>query len=245
MGGESFSYANEAFAFVERLDHLTSPSAILDAMEVSLSRFGFQNFIVAGLPGPRERVDQVVLLKKWPPGWFDLYISEDFVRDDPIIRRCRNSVQPFAWIEAPFDREKEPRCLEVMNRASDFGMTHGFCLPIHGINGYEACISMSGTDLDLTAKTKPALHLMSVYAFERIRAQMSPERQSAGKPLTAREREMLAWAAAGKSAADTGDILGITERTVTAHIVSACHKLEATNKTQAVARALQYRLLNI
>jgi len=53
------------------------------------------------------------------------------------------------------------------------------------------------------------------------------------------------WAAAGKSAADTGDILGITERTVTAHIVSACQKLDATNKTQAVARALQYKLIQI
>ncbi len=29
---------------------------------------------------------------------------------------------------------------------------------------------MSGTDLDLSSRTKPALHLMSMYAFERIRA---------------------------------------------------------------------------
>ncbi len=63
--------------------------------------------------------------------------------------------------------------------------------------------------------------------------------------LTPRERETLLWAAAGKSASDTGDILGITERTVTAHIVSACQKLDAANKTQAVARALQYRLITL
>ena len=44
---------------------------------------------------------------------------------------------------------------------------------------------------------------------------------------------------------DTGDILGITERTVTAHIASACQKLDAVNKTQAVARALQYKLIGL
>ena len=50
---------------------------------------------------------------------------------------------------------------------------------------------------------------MSMYAFERIRSQMGPARRS--KPLTSREKEMLVWAAAGKSAADTGEILGITD----------------------------------
>jgi LuxR family quorum sensing-dependent transcriptional regulator len=240
-----FSYADEAFAFVENLDRLATPAAILDAMETSLSRFGFDSFIVAGLPGPGERVERVVLLKKWPAGWFEIYINRDYIRHDPIIRRCRNAVQPFEWADAPFDPKAEPRSLEVMNRATDFGMKRGFCLPIHGINGYEACISMSGTDLDLTPRTKPALHLMSMYAFERIRSHLNPAPIPGLKRLTGREREMLAWAAAGKSAADTGDIVGITERTVTAHIVSACQKLEATNKTQAVARALQYHLISI
>jgi LuxR family quorum sensing-dependent transcriptional regulator len=132
-----------------------------------------------------------------------------------------------------------------MDRAAEFGMKQGFCLPIHGIKGYEACISMSGSTLDLTARTKPALHLMGMYAFERIRSHLNPLPGHALKRLTGREREMLVWAAAGKSAAETGDILGITERTVTAHIVSACQKLEAANKTQAVVRALQYRLISV
>jgi LuxR family quorum sensing-dependent transcriptional regulator len=240
-----FNYADEAFRFIEDLDRLETPAAILDAMETSLSRFGFDSFIVSGLPGPGEKVEEVVLLKKWPAGWFEIYTGRDYVRHDPIIRRCRNSVQPFEWAEAPFDPEAEPRSLEVMNKAGDFGMTQGFCLPIHGIRGYEACISMSGSNLDLSTRTKPALHLMSMYAFERIRSHLNPVKTHTSRRLTVREREMLVWAAAGKSAADTGDILGITERTVTAHIVSACQKLEATNKTQAVARALQYRLISI
>jgi LuxR family quorum sensing-dependent transcriptional regulator len=207
--------------------------------------FGFDNFVITGLPNLKEKFDQVVILKKWPVGWFDIYTREDYVRVDPVIRLCRNSVQPFEWSEAPYDREKEPRAAEVMDRATDFRMRDGFCLPIHGINGYEACFSMSGVNLDLSPRTKPALHLMAMYAFERARLLLAPISHRTADLLTPREREALMWAAAGKSAADTGEILGITERTVTAHIVSACQKLDAANKTQAVARALQHKIISL
>nr|WP_255726337.1 LuxR family transcriptional regulator [Microvirga sp. ACRRW] len=227
------------------MDRLPGVDDVIDEMARSFTLFGFENFIITGLPGLRERFDQVVLLKKWPLGWFEIYVKEDFVRVDPVIRLCRNTVQPFEWSEAPFDREKEPRSAEVMDRATDFRMKDGFCLPIHGINGYEACFSMSGVDLDLSSRTKPALHLMAMYAFERARQILKPLPHRGADLLTPRERETLMWAAAGKSAAVTGEILGITERTVTAHIVSACQKLDATNKTQAVARAMQYKLIRV
>jgi len=241
----SFDHAIEAFGFIERLENIPNIQGVIDEMSKSLSIFGFENFIITGLPNLKERFDQVVLLKKWPIGWFEIYTKKDYVRSDPVIRLCRNTVQPFEWSEAPYDREGDPRAAEVMDRATDFRMKNGFCLPIHGINGYEACLSMSGINLDLSSRTKPALHLMAMYAFERTRQLLDPLPCRRTDLLTPREREALMWAAAGKSAADTGDILGITERTVTAHIASACQKLNATNKTQAVARAMQYKLIQI
>lgn len=245
MPDHSFDYATEAFEFIERLESLPSVQEVVDEFAKSFSLFGFENFVITGLPNLKERFDQLVILQKWPMGWFDIYTKEDYVRVDPIIRFCRNTVQPFEWSEAPYDPEKEPRAAEVMNRASDFRMRDGFCLPIHGINGYEACFSMSGTNLDLSPRTKPALHLMTMYAYERARQLLAPVPHRTAEVLTPREREALMWAAAGKSAADTGEILGITERTVTAHIVSACQKLDAANKTQAVARAIQYKIINL
>ena len=67
---EKFSYADEAFAFIEELDRLTAPDAVMDAMQKSLSLFGFDNFIMTCLPGPREKFEQAVLMRKWPKGWF-------------------------------------------------------------------------------------------------------------------------------------------------------------------------------
>jgi LuxR family quorum sensing-dependent transcriptional regulator len=243
LSGRNLDHSTEAFEFIEELDHLATPQAIIDAMERSFARFGFENFIVTGLPHPDQRIESLVLLKKWPLDWYRRYTQKSYDRYDPVVRLCRQTVQPFEWAEAPYDAETNPRGAQIMHEATEFGMREGYCLPIHGLNGFEACLSMSGPSLDLTPYAKPAIHLMAMYAFERARTVMAPSPRP--NPLTAREQETLRWAAMGKSAADTGEIMGVTERTITAHISSACHKLNAANKTHAVARALQHRLIEM
>jgi LuxR family transcriptional regulator, quorum-sensing system regulator BjaR1 len=57
--------------------------------------------------------------------------------------------------------------------------------------------------------------------------------------LTAREREVLALVALGKSARVIGEALHITKRTVYEHIHTAVRKLGALNRTHAVAIALR------
>jgi DNA-binding CsgD family transcriptional regulator len=65
------------------------------------------------------------------------------------------------------------------------------------------------------------------------------------QPLTPREREVLTWAAQGKSAWEIGEILHITQRTVNEHVRTAARKLGATNRTQAVAIALRNRIIDV
>jgi len=64
-------------------------------------------------------------------------------------------------------------------------------------------------------------------------------------PLTAREREVLGWAANGKTAAETALILAISERTVEFHIANAIARLGAANKVQAVALAVAEGLVAV
>ena len=71
-----------------------------------------------------------------------------------------------------------------------------------------------------------------------------PSSQQVVKPsLSTREREVLTWAARGKSAWETAGILGITTRTVNKHTQTAFRKLGAANRTHAVALALQQQLI--
>ena len=111
----------------------------------------------------------------------------------------------------------------------DFGFASGFSVPIFGSTGRNGFVSygiFKGPKPDLLAHKKRALHLISVYAADRICSLRSA--QSAPKPLLKnRQREVLTWAAAGKSAWEMGKILKISSRTVEEHAQQALQRLGA------------------
>jgi LuxR family transcriptional regulator, quorum-sensing system regulator BjaR1 len=239
---EAAEYGRDALDFIERLERLPTVSAAMTEMERAFSRFGFETLILTGLPNPEQRFEQVVMAKRWPAEWFKIYTKKQYIRVDPVARLCRRSVHPFEWADAPYDAEQDPRAAEVMRRAQDFRMTRGFIVPIHGITGYEACISVGGTDLDLNSRSKPAIHLMAMYGFDRVRRLLAPTCTTVHR-LTSRERDVLAWSAAGKSAWEIGAILRITQRTVEEHLANSRRKLGAANRTHAVAIAIRNRII--
>jgi DNA-binding response OmpR family regulator len=61
--------------------------------------------------------------------------------------------------------------------------------------------------------------------------------------LSDREIETLTWAARGKTSAEIAQILGTTKRTVDFHIDNARGKLGVANRTEAVMKAAQNRLI--
>lgn len=63
--------------------------------------------------------------------------------------------------------------------------------------------------------------------------------------LTERERECLVWIAQGKTSWEASVILGISESTTTFHLRNAVLKLKASNRTHAVAKALQSGIINL
>ena len=62
--------------------------------------------------------------------------------------------------------------------------------------------------------------------------------------LSKRQQEVLQWAAVGKTDWEIGMILGISESAVKFHFEIARKKLNATNRTHAVARAITMGLIS-
>ena len=61
--------------------------------------------------------------------------------------------------------------------------------------------------------------------------------------LTDRENQVLSWAQEGKSNWEIGKILSISERTVKFHMANICDKLEVSNRSHAIAKALRCGLI--
>jgi LuxR family quorum sensing-dependent transcriptional regulator len=237
-------FARDVFDFIDRLDRMLTVGAVMEATAHMLAGYGFAHFSFSGIPHNADSLPGIVMAHRIPAELFEVYVKRRYADIDPCMRHLKQTTQPFNWVDVPYNSEREPRAAELMALVTDFGLSQGLFVPIPSPAGTFGNVWMAGPKPDLTARTRPALHLISLYAFDRIhRIVGSPPNQ---RPrLTPREREVLLWTACGKSAWEIGEILGIAKRTVDDHAQSAFHKLGAANRTQAVAIAVRERLINI
>jgi LuxR family quorum sensing-dependent transcriptional regulator len=230
----------DAFDAIEEFGRLNDPDAIVARLSQYLSRYGFTSFLVTGLPTQRERLEPYILLNGWPEGWFARYSEAYHYRHDPCVRHCFETIEPFVWSELPPDllAAREPR--RVMGEARDFGLIEGLCVPLHGVYGAQAVVTMAGRHVELPPKSRKMIHLASLYAYGAAeRAVQSPAFPRRTNGLTPRERDILSWIAYGKTAKDVGQILSISEFTVHAHLRSVKEKLGTRNNVHSVVEALR------
>jgi LuxR family quorum sensing-dependent transcriptional regulator len=245
MPNSALDGVREVFAVIDELDRLSSANEATDTVAQALAPFGTEAFLFATIVKPQQRLDEAVLLHRWPAEFLKLYSDARYIEVDPVARALRSATRPFECHEVSFDPKREPRAAEAVCRRSDFGFTRGLLVPILGDNGISAFASISGPKLDLSGFNKVALHLIALYAFDSVRRLRAPHLSGNGKhSLTPREREVLTWVANGKSAWEIGEILNIAKRTVDEHVRTACRKLDAVNRTQAVAIAMRDRAID-
>ncbi len=237
-------FGQETFDFIEQLDGFSSADGVAEAMHRIIARFGFEGLFFAGLqPKPGQSFDDLILAARCPAEFRSLYVSRGYIHFDDNVRRAQRSTQAFEWTSRPNVEDKEDRMREINGLLADFAFLRGLIVPLHGPGGFVAGVALAGAKVELSAENQPRLHLLSLYAFDRIH-QLATKHEAKPK-LTAREREVLAWSAQGKSAWEIGEILGLSKRTVDEHAKTAMRKLGATNRTQAVAMAIRHRLFDI
>ena len=231
-----------AFEFVQGIERLSTTAEIMDATGAHLKNYGFEYHCVSFLATSTETIEDVLLSNRLPEEWLKLYIEREYVQDDPAFRYAKTVVRPFRWFkESPYDPEREPRAAEVVQRARDFGILDGFLIPVASTAGRMGQIWFGGRTLDLPEGQLPALHLMAIYAFNRILQLRGPPARH--KAMTPREQEILTLVANGKSTWEIGEILHISSRTVKEHIKHLCRKLGAVTRTQAVMIAVRDKII--
>src|SRR3974390_1749315 len=162
--------SGDASGFIETLDRLSTLETVTDALGQALGSYGIEHLIVVGAPTDGHDFDALVIASRWPRAFFLLYVENDYARVDPLIRRAARSHMPFEWSTDFYLANGDARVAEVMRRTADFGLRSGYLVPIHGPNGYEGHVSMAGRELKLSPNGRLAVHLMAIYAFDRMSA---------------------------------------------------------------------------
>jgi LuxR family quorum sensing-dependent transcriptional regulator len=231
-------YIEKVFEFVETCETLSDVEVAMKAISSIVAELGFSSFIVTGLPLLNRPLEPLVLLDSWPDGWFERYCSQDYFEVDPVGQNVLATTSPFLWGDAPYRKDKT-LAKQMMGEAADFGLKDGFCVPIYSATGWQSAFSFAHDhQIDAGPRELAAAHLLALAAYGRLRILLG-DNPPARRKLTPREREVLTWASAGKSAWETSAVLGISEATVITHLDRIRRKLNAANTTQAVVVALQ------
>lgn len=175
----------------------------------------------------------------YPDSWRQRYLEENYFVHDPVVRYGLIYTSPLVWpVDACAD---EP----FWQEAKAHGLAHGWSQPIRDKHGRIAMWSVSRnaeniSDLELAATESRLIYL--AHAAHAVNSRLVDAPTAAASthtgPFTTREKEVLKWAADGKTALEIGSILSISERTITFHMQNIMEKLNSVNKTQAIVKAV-------
>jgi DNA-binding CsgD family transcriptional regulator len=242
--------------FSERLSALTTSDAIKSFMIEVIEPLGFVNFAYHIIQMPdvdSVRTKQAYVITSYPDSWARHYTANGYVNDDPVIARVYEERAPFIWADKIAAETLSRKQLKLLDDAGSIGISNGLTIPLQSRSGEIASLSLIPGKLSADALHAPDLlnsvHLMAEYLHGRaarivIEEALTNSSKRRRSLLSPREAEALNWVARGKSTWETSRILEISEKSVEFYLESCKHKLQATNRTQAVVKAIVLGLIS-
>jgi LuxR family transcriptional regulator, quorum-sensing system regulator SolR len=231
----------------EYIDRLTgsvnSEGQVFDQLAEITRQIGFE-YCSFGVRAPLiGSAPQEFWWTTYPERWQSHYLGNNYLTIDPVIDATLHSPVPVTWNDQLFVNQRG-----FWEEARSHGVSHGWTLAVHGRHGELGLISLARSSgvlsSDELAECEARLVWLAHAANGVVENLIAQKNAPAVMPvLTQREREVLRWTALGKTSDEIGMILGISARTVNFHITMVLEKLEAVNKTQAVAKAVILDLL--
>jgi len=238
---------DQTLEFLANVERAQTAADVCGALLRSVKAYGFKHVLAGTIPIPgsnKRQQESHVILHEWPIGWWDRYFSNGYLFVDPAIRRVTTDITPFLWSELdPLCRDN-PMASRVMHEAGDFRLKHGFTVPMMTLEGDVAGFSLAADRIELPPYARGMLTLQMTLALGRTLRLELNQHEAERVGLTDREREILQWAALGKSEWETGEIMRLSEHTVDKYMRDVRRKLRVTSRTQAVAEGLRLQLIS-
>ncbi|AGT09207.1 helix-turn-helix transcriptional regulator [Paracoccus aminophilus] len=231
-------------------DSLTRFSEIIQgaAERLGYSHFAYHMIRSSALETGEKRLS--LGLTNYSDDWLSHYRDYNYVNQDPVVNQVMTGKQAFRWSRAFRDTEFERRQAEVMADARDAGIFDGVTVPLKSHNGEVASLTfVRGEAPNGNVERLIELEcLLAEFLHGHIRQHVLREEykhklRRKGSILSPRETQVLTWAAQGKSSWEIGQILGIAEKSVEFYADSAKRKLDASNRTHAVVKAVALGLI--
>jgi DNA-binding CsgD family transcriptional regulator len=228
-------------SFTDHLSRASHANDLHEAMAEAAAALDLSSF--AYLVVPRRPKNPPRLISNYPPTWTNHYLQQHYERFDPVIKQALGHPEPFRWGLGTGVTRRSKLQQRLFDEAANFGIRHGFTVPIHDDWGAVAAVTFASDGRRpqferCINEHARVLQLMAIYFHAHAKRKIQTERAIEGVSLSSREFECLEWAALGKTAWETGQILGISRRTAAFHLDNAKAKLGVNSICHAVARLI-------
>ena len=209
------------------------------------ARFGVTNLLAGLMPeasaSPDDQIDGLIF-GRWPEEWSKRYFQNNYAVHDPTIAQIHNSSKAFRWDE--IKSKSEIFYPNIMHEASEFGLRQGFTVPLISLSGRRAGFSFAGEHLDMSDNDQGALTLIAIYSMVSKLSKTKKEKVGHFDSLTSRQKDIVRWAAEGKTDWEISKILGISLHTADKHMRMIKTRLGAVTKTHAIAKAIKLGIVH-
>lgn len=234
-------------AWAEDLLTAVGPDSSVDAVFARFSRaameLGFE-WCAYGAHFPLPVSNPRVLMRSnYPQEWQRRYAERNYFAVDPSVRHCLATNVPILWSDALFAEVPT-----LWDEARRHGLRFGWAQSAHGPGGC-GMLTLARSAQPLERGELESIEIRMRWLVNIAHATLAPllmhgPRRQDPIDLTLREREVLKWAADGKTQNDISEILCVSVDTVKFHTRNATFKLGAANTTSAVVRAAFLGLLH-
>jgi LuxR family transcriptional regulator len=137
---------------------------------------------------------------------------------------------------------------DCISYADDLGMVDGLTVPINVAGRRFAFVTaLDFVPDDSVPSDDQAASLLTLMAhfFDNRVLDAARETDRQPRTISRREQQCLFWSARGKTVEEIGDILDLSAQTIRVFLKRVNQKLQACNRTQAVAKAMQMGIIEL
>jgi DNA-binding CsgD family transcriptional regulator len=181
----------------------------------------------------------------YPKEWIRIYSENRYYECDPVFIENFNRFGLQYWRDT-YRKYEVPKAFHY--HAMDYDLRDGYT---HGMKNDRgnigSLLSISGDLLEPDLRTETILNIFIPFIHQALIKLTGPHNRVGRIDLlkiSEREKEVLKWLKAGKDTWGISKILGISQNTVIFHVRRVKKKLDVTTRTQAVAVALEKKVID-
>jgi len=237
---------NNYYDSVSQLHRATRLDQLQGVCSRILGDIGIRHFRYEWRPSPNGHTPETIRVMTCPHRWLAHYRARNYAMIDPKVAHAAKSVVPMIWGPEMCDAPESAEVGRFWRDSVDFGLGYGMTVPLRNPSGGNGmfCVAMPSDkkERDEMRPFLPAVESLAFHVQHMIERLALPASVN-GAMLTRREREVVQWTAAGRTALQISGILGISLATVLYHLSNAKRKLAVANKYQLTARATALELI--